>query len=75
MDDSIQDLFDAEKEKEEELLSEKNKVVISPDSDSGSEYEDFFVSCEDENNRLPPTDMLNSRGNSSVCRSAHPLSL
>jgi hypothetical protein len=63
MDDSIEDLLDDEKEKKEELLSKKNKVVISPHSDYGSENEDFFVSRGDDNNRLPPADMLNSRGN------------
>jgi hypothetical protein len=63
MDDSIEDLLDDEKEKEEELLSEKNKVVISTDSDYGSENEDFFASLEDDTNRLPPADVLNSRGN------------
>jgi hypothetical protein len=63
MDDSIEDVLDDEKEKKEKVLSEKNKVVISPRSDYGSENEDFFVSREDDNNRLPPADMLNSRGN------------
>jgi hypothetical protein len=63
--DSIKDSLDNEKEKEEELLSEKNKVVIAPNtnSDSDSDNENFFVSHEADNNALPPADMLNSRGN------------